>query len=1095
MKNKKLKPQEGRFLLLYTVLFILTAALVFFWFPLSGKRMVWKGDGLSQHYLALCYYARWGKTVLGSLFSGRPAFPTFNIHMGFGSDLFTTLQYYVIGDPFSLPAVFVPQSYMLEFHDAMILLRMYLAGLCFDGYCRTMGHEDLTGNLCGSLVYVFSTFALFGMRHPYFLNAMVWFPLLLTGAERILRGSRGRLFTIAVFLACISNFYFFYMLVLLTVVYVLWRTLRICLQYTNGLKVIPVMAGRFFSRGVLGSAMGACFLLPILLRFTEDPRASGGTDTGLFYPLSYYVKLPEALVSFGTDTTLDYWTCFGLGGIGLVCVLLLFMDGDGKKRCTDLKLAFAGMLLMTMIPFAGTVLNGFSYPSNRWTWAFAMFAGYATAVMVPALSRISWKKAALLLLCIILYATVCYMTDAHRSTYPDFALAAVAILASVFLRGQTRNVASASAGAECTSKDCPAAKCPAAGNCLSADSAAIDCPAAESSGTECPAAENCPAGACPAAGCPSAGKTIPESTAGGSTAGGSTADGSTADGSAENSRRNTAVSVALSMILLTLVIGDSALHACVDFIPGRSNSSLEEYHSAQYIEAMEASDAAGMKSLFGNDYFYRYSGRNLANNFSLLYDVSNTQYYWSLSDNSIERFFTETGQGNGMVHLYDNLDNRTMTDEIAGVRYYIRGDGSLLPFGYEKREGLHFDNRELFPNGLEKSVDELFPNGLEKSGDKFFPNGLEKSRDEHFPIFSFSVYENKYALPLGFTCTSYLSRETYDGLTIPQRQEALIQGILLEEEGIRNLQAAAAVQPVSGEEDREAAPALKEIKGDALSFTGRVLPNKARAEEGIEILQNDEAGVCFAVRDTDKAVFLENLEETAGCETSVLFIGTEYTPLPDAPAAEQTGYSSTEPVEIKVRAKRDGKTVSSKKVSYSLPDNPWSTGRRDFMSCCGYSDSPLSALRLKFSRPGIYSFRSLQVVCQPMEDYPARAEALREYAMQETDLHELAGSGATDRITGKVALPERRLLCLQIPRCRGMRAFVDGHETELLQADTMFSALLLEAGTHEIELRYRTPGLAAGAAVSAIALVIFFAVLCRRSGSKGSGKTERSELC
>ena len=109
---------------------------------------------------------------------------------------------------------------------------------------------------------------------------------------------------------------------------------------------------------------------------------------------------------------------------------------------------------------------------------------------------------------------------------------------------------------------------------------------------------------------------------------------------------------------------------------------------------MQASDAAGMKTLIGNDRFYRYSGRNLANNFSLLHDVSNTQYYWSLSDGAIEQFFTETGQSNGMVHLYDNLDNRTMTDEIAGVRYQIRSDGSLLPFGYEKMEGLHYDNRQ-----------------------------------------------------------------------------------------------------------------------------------------------------------------------------------------------------------------------------------------------------------------------------------------------------------------------------------------------------------------------------------------------------------------
>ena len=693
MTFKKEKRQKEVFLLVYTILFSVSAGVMLWYFAAAGKQMVWKGDGLSQHYLALCYYARWGKAVLGSLLSGRPAFPTFNMHMGFGSDLFTTLQYYVIGDPFSLPAVFVPQRYMLEFHDAMIVLRMYLAGLSFDGYCRTMGRRDLTGNLCGALVYVFSTFALFGMRHPYFLNAMIWFPLLLTGAERILRGSKGRFFTIAVFLSCISNFYFFYMLVLMTVVYVVWRACRIFLQYTKGVKVLLLLAGKFLARGVLGSAMGACFLLPILIRFVGDPRAAGETVYGKLYSLSYYTKLPEAFVAFGTDATLEYWTCLGFGGIGLVCVLLLILDTDREKKLLDLRLAFAGMLLLTVLPSAGAALNGFSYPSNRWTWAFALLAGYITAVMVPSLARISWKKAVLLLVCINLYAVVCYLAHAHRSTYPEMALAAVAVLASVFLRALGQRPEAGHAASE-NAVDLSATEnaedhvvAENAINCaaaeitedLATEKNAIDCAAAESAAS--PATEGSPITSCPAAGCPSAAscpfaeRTGQESPAQVCSAQGSAEAGRLSDRSADSYRdpyrnpyRMTSVSPALSAVLLAAVIGTTALHTYVDFIPGRMNSSLEEYHSRQYIEAMQASDAAGMKTLIGNDRFYRYSGRNLANNFSLLHDVSNTQYYWSLSDGAIEQFFTETGQSNGMVHLYDNLDNRTMTDEIAGVR-------------------------------------------------------------------------------------------------------------------------------------------------------------------------------------------------------------------------------------------------------------------------------------------------------------------------------------------------------------------------------------------------------------------------------------------
>ncbi|MEE1163103.1 MAG: hypothetical protein UHU21_05355, partial [Lachnospiraceae bacterium] len=41
------------------------------------------------------------------------------------------------------------------------------------------------------------------------------------------------------------------------------------------------------------------------------------------------------------------------------------------------------------------------------------------------------------------------------------------------------------------------------------------------------------------------------------------------------------------------------------------------------------------------------------------------------------------------------------------------------------------------------------------------------------------------------------------------------------------------------------------------------------------------------------------------------------------------------------------------------------------------------------------------------------------------------------------------------------------------RADTMFSAVLLPAGSHDIELRYQTPGLRLGAALSLGTLLVF----------------------
>jgi uncharacterized membrane protein YfhO len=980
MKKQSEARRRVSFLLLYTILFPVICILVFRYFPEEGKRMVWKGDGISQHYTALCYYARWGKAVLKSLLEGHPSFPTFNMHIGFGADLFTTLQYYVIGDPFSLPAVFVPEKHMLLFHDAMIPLRMYLAGICFDGFCREMGHRDTAANLCGSLMYVFCSFALFGMRHPYFLNAMIWFPLLLIGAERIFRGRPGRLFTAAVFLSCISNFYFFYMLVLLTVVYVVWRALRICLFPVFSGKVtakeafgrILLFAGKFLWRAVLGTAIGAVFMLPILLRFSQDPRASEGVAYGMFYPAEYYRGLLESFVGFGTATALMNWTCLGMGGIGLLGVLLLFAGGekadekDGKPENNqvgssperkgllgghvDLKIAFICMTLMTLLPAAGAALNGFSYPANRWIWAFCMLTAYIAVVTLPSLKSLSPVRMTAILVIMCAYAGVCKYLGSGRSVLCEiiFAAAAAALVWAVRRILQSRG------------------------------------------------------------------------------------------GEAGEARRvSVGVSAGCGALLIAAVAVSSLVHAHVCFKKSVRYSGTVEYHSDQYIDAMIASDAAGMRALLGNDSFYRYSARDIANNFSLFHDVSNTQYYWSLSDSRIEQFFTETGQHNGLVDLFDNLDNRTMLDEIAGVSYYKRGDGSLLPFGYEKMDELHYDNRELF----------------------------EEKEDDPLPIFSFSVYKNQYALPLGFTTDRYLTRETYEALSIPRRQEALMQGLLLEDEGVEH------VTGQSGDsQDKDTG-----IREAELSFTDREVPFTFQADNGIAVMQEQDGSVSVSVSDTDARLYLKPEEEEllSEGEISLLLTGMDYALPEDGMSAEEMqAFTNTDPVEVRVVAKLDGETVSDKIVEYGLADNPWKTGRSDFLCCCGYTDTPLSDMYMKFARRGTYVFKGLKVICQPMAEYPAQAAKLREYCLEDLNLNELAGSGATDRITGTLTVPEKRLLCMQIPRCDGLTAYVDGNQVPLLQADTLFCAVEVEAGTHEVELVYRTPGLEAGAFISAAALLI-----------------------
>jgi len=81
------------------------------------------------------------------------------------------------------------------------------------------------------------------------------------------------------------------------------------------------------------------------------------------------------------------------------------------------------------------------------------------------------------------------------------------------------------------------------------------------------------------------------------------------------------------------------------------------------------------------------------------------------------------------------------------------------------------------------------------------------------------------------------------------------------------------------------------------------------------------------------------------------------------------------------------------------------------------------------------------------------------------------------RIDGTIQLNQRSVLVLQTPFDPGWHAFQDGRVVPVLKADFGLLGVVLNAGEHTVELRYRPPFLYAGAAVSFVSLLIFAASL------------------
>ena len=163
------------------------------------------------------------------------------------------------------------------------------------------------------------------------------------------------------------------------------------------------------------------------------------------------------------------------------------------------------------------------------------------------------------------------------------------------------------------------------------------------------------------------------------------------------------------------------------------------------------------------------------------------------------------------------------------------------------------------------------------------------------------------------------------------------------------------------------------------------------------------------------------------------------------------------------------------------PNYTWYAGKEDFTVNLRYSDAKRTKIEIVFPHEGIYSFKELDIECLPMENYSDDLNRLSKESMKNVKID-------VDRITGNIDVESSKLLCLTIPYEKGWRAYVDGKETEIIKTNYMYSGVLLEAGGHEIELIYHTPGFRTGIIISLVSGVILVLLSFKSFRSKKSIK-------
>ena len=974
---KNARESRRKFYIAYTGLFVVLSVLVFSFMLFMGRSLVRSSDGFWQHLKALTYYGQWLRQIARNLlYEHQLLLPEFNFSMGLGSDVITTLHYYVIGDPLNLLSAVVPSDYTVYLYDALVLVRLYLTGLCFSLYCFNKGLKNQFGILAGAFVYAFCGFSLIAIRHPYFINPMIYLPLLLMGVDRVLAKKRPYLLIVTVGIATVSNFYFFYMLGILTVIYVFGQLISL---YRHAWKQAWKPLFQLIGCAVLGIALGAGILLPVIKAFLSDNRTGVETADWVTYTRTYYSAFPGGFLS---SYMVGAWTCGGFSAIALLAVCFLFMK---RKQWTLTKIFFVAATAGLLIPLVGKFFNGFSYPTNRWCFVLAFIVGFILAAVWPQLIALTKKDAIVLFSCLILYSVITFIAEKSRGVqvFVPLVIAFACLLLIVLF-------------------------------------------------AERPSARS---------------KKLCQTTL-------------------------------LVFTMLGIFVNAFWLYSVHG---GNYSSKVLDYQTVQNSHEYAPDDLVKSVSKENNDdTFFRYSGRSLPKNTALLQGTNCVQYYWSLSNPHVANFHRELNLRDPMSQLWDGMDDRSALLTLASSRYYVTPASSTasLPYG-AKKITVKDINKPIVNAALEAQAAEL---GRELTEDEI--TVLTKRLRNNL-----AIYENPYALPLGYTYSSYLTRQEFDELEAIAKQEALLQTAVLEE-----------------------TPSQSLPRNQQLSITGTKVPYTVRPSGNQVTLQ----GNAFVVTQANATVelLLEGgvAGETYVCVEGLTYAGTSVYQLynEDTSIDPLHLYTKTiwdtltstqkqsllradrfyvEPTELPLKLRAtyaNAKKSITKTLSYHTPRYTWYNDRHDFDINLGYYKIAPASITITFPSVGVYSFASLNVVCQPMTNYAQQIDALR------TDVLEKVSIG-NDVITGEISLATAKLLCLSIPYSEGWTAYVNGEPAELLQTNTMYMGLSLPSGDHSIRLVYETPGLRTGLCVSAAALALLLGmVLVREIPSRIKQKKEKN---
>jgi uncharacterized membrane protein YfhO len=139
-----------------------------------------------------------------------------------GGDNIGMNSYYGLFDPFFLPMIVFPRSWIPQMFAVMGIAKFVCAATTMRAYLRYMGIKDDVSDL-GGIAFAFSGFTCFMIGFPTIVSVVAEAPLVLLGIEKVIRERKPACLVIGLGILGITSFFYLVTFCIWGVVYALWR--------------------------------------------------------------------------------------------------------------------------------------------------------------------------------------------------------------------------------------------------------------------------------------------------------------------------------------------------------------------------------------------------------------------------------------------------------------------------------------------------------------------------------------------------------------------------------------------------------------------------------------------------------------------------------------------------------------------------------------------------------------------------------------------------------------------------------------------------------------------------------------------------------